>query len=52
MMRLVELVNDHKSKGGIFEILSSRGDRLEILHWSGSFSFLFIDRYSDLVLID
>ena len=52
MMKLVELVNYHKSKGGVFEILSSRGDRFEILHWSGSISFLFIERYSDFVLID
>ena len=31
---------------------SDRGSRLETLHWSGSFSSFFIEKYSDFILID
>ena len=33
-------------------MVSDRGGRLEILHWSGSFSSLFVEKYNDFVLID
>ena len=33
-------------------MISDRGGRLEILHWLGSYSSLFIKKYSDLILID
>ena len=52
MLKLVELVNYHKPKGNTFEMVSDRGGRLETLHWVGSFSSLFIEKYSDFVLID
>ena len=49
---MVELGNSRSSKGGLFEMVSDRGGRLEILHWSGSFSSLFVEKYNDFVLID
>ena len=52
MLKLVELGNCHNSKGGVFEMIHNRGGRLETLHWSGSFSSLFIEKYSDFILID
>ena len=36
MLKLVVLGNYHKSKGGVFEIASDRGIRLETLYWLGS----------------
>ena len=32
MLKLVELGNSHRSKGGMFEMASDKGGRLEILH--------------------
>ena len=32
MLKLVELGNSHKSKGGVFEMTFDKGGRLEILH--------------------
>ena len=52
MLKLDELVNYHSSEGGVFEMASDRGGRIETLHWSGSFSSLFIEKYSDFILID
>ena len=52
MLKLAELENYHKPKSSIFEIESNRGDRLEILHWSGSFSVLFTGSYNDFELIN
>ena len=37
MLKLVELGNSHSSKGGLFEMASDRGSRLEIFHWSSTF---------------
>ena len=31
---------------------SDKGGRLEILHWAGSLSSLFVDEYNDFILID
>ena len=44
MLNLVELRNYNSSKGGLFEIASDRGVVLEILHLSGSFSSLFVEK--------
>ena len=52
MLKLVEIGNSHRSKGGLFEMVSDRGGRLEILHWSGFFSSLFVEKYNNFVLID
>ena len=52
MLKLVELGNYHSFEGVVFEMVSNRGDRLETLHWSVSFSSLFIEKYSDCILID
>ena len=52
ILKLVELGNYHKPKGGVFKIASDRDGRLETLYWSGSFSSLFIENYIDFVLID
>ena len=52
MLKLVELGNYHSSKGSVFEMASNIGGRLEILHWSDSFTSLFVDKYNDFVLID
>ena len=52
MLKLLELDNSHSSKGGVFEMASDKGGRLEILHWDGSLSSLFVDKYNDFVLID
>ena len=32
MLKLVELDNSHNSKGGVFDMASDKGGRLEILH--------------------
>ena len=42
MLKLVELDNSHKSKGG----------RLDTLHWLYPFFTSFIGRYNDLVIVD
>ena len=47
MLTLVELGNYHSSKGGLFEMVSDRGGILEILHWLGSYSSLFVEKYND-----
>ena len=52
ILKLVELGNYHSSKGGVFEVASDRDGRLETLHWSCSFSTLFIEKYSEFILID
>ena len=39
ILKLLELDNSHGSKGGVFEMVSDKGGRLEILHWVGSLSF-------------
>ena len=52
ILKLVELGNYHSSKGVLFEMASDRGGRLEILHWSGSISSLFVEKYNNLILID
>ena len=52
MLKLVELGNSHKSKGGVFEMTSDKGGRLEILHWVGSLSSMFVDEFNDFILID
>ena len=52
MLKLVELGNSHKSKGGVFEMTSDKGGRLEILHWAGSLSTMFVDKFNDFILID
>ena len=31
---------------------SDKGGRLEILHWAGSLSSMFVDKYNDFILID
>ena len=31
---------------------SDKGGRLEILQWAGSLSSMFVDKYSDFILID
>ena len=36
----------------MFELASTGGGRLEILHWSGSFSSLFVEHYNDFLFID
>ena len=51
VLKLVELGKYHSSKGGLFEMASDRSGRLEILHWSGSFSSLFVEMYNDFVRI-
>ena len=33
-------------------MVSDRGGRLDIFHWSSSFSSLFVEKYNDFVLID
>ena len=38
MIRLMDLGNYNKSKGGIFEMTSDNGGRLETLHWYSPFS--------------
>ena len=53
LLKLVELLgNYHNPKGSVFEMASDKGGRLETLYWSGSFSSLFIKKYSDFILID
>ena len=52
MLKLVELGNCHESNGRVFDLASGSGGRLETLHWSGSFSFFLIEKYSDFILID
>ena len=52
MLKLVKLGNFHSCKGGVFEMASDKDGRLEILHWAGSLSSLFVDKYNDLILID
>ena len=52
MFKLVEFGNYHSSKGGVFEIASDKGGRLEILDWSSSFSSMFVDKYNNFVIID
>ena len=52
MLKLVELVNSHSSKGGVFEMASDKDGRLKILHWSGFLSSLFVDKFNDFTLID
>ena len=52
MLKLVELGNSHSSKGGVFEMASDKGGRLEILYWAGSLSSLCVDKYNDFILID
>ena len=38
----MDIGNCHKSKGGIFEMTSDEGGRLETLRWSGSYSNNFV----------
>ena len=38
MIKLMGIDNCHKSKGGIFEMTSDKGGRLETLYYSGSYS--------------
>ena len=52
MIKLIDIGNCYKSKGGIFEITSDKGGRLEILHWSVPYSKLFVPNCSDFLLID
>ena len=52
MLKLVELGNSHSSNGALFEMASNRGGRLEILHWSGSFFSLFVEKYNNFIFID
>ena len=52
MLKLVELGNSHKSKGGVFEMSSDKGGRLEILHWAGSLSTMLVDKFNDFIIID
>ena len=52
MLKLVEWGNSHSSKGGVFEMISDKGGRLEILHWARSLSSLYIDKYNDFIPID
>ena len=52
MLKLVELGNSRSSKGRVFDMASDKGRRLEILHWSDSFSSLFVDKFNNFVLID
>ena len=52
MLKLVELGNSHKSKGGVFEMTSDKGGRLEILYWVGSLSSMFVDKFNEFILID
>ena len=52
MLRLVEVGNYHSSKSGVSEMVSDRGGILETLHWSGYFSSLFIEKYSDFIVFD
>ena len=52
MLKLVELGNSHKSKGGVFEMTSDEGGRLEILYWAGSLSTMFVDKFNEFILID
>jgi len=49
---LVELGNSYRSKGGVFEMASDKGGRLDILHWADSLSSMFVDKYNDIILID
>ena len=48
----MDIGNYHKSKGGIFEMTSDKGGRLETFHWSGPYSKLFVSNCSDFLLID
>ena len=52
MIKLIEIGNIHKFKGGVFEMSSDNGGRLETLDWSSLFSKSFVPKYSDFVLID
>ena len=52
MLKVVELSNCHKTKGGVFEKYSDKRWYLETLHWSGHVSDSFIHSYGDFVLID
>ena len=52
MFKLVEFGTYHSSKGGVFEMASDKGGRLEILDWSSSFFSMFVDKYNDFVIID
>ena len=52
MLKVVELSNCHKTKGGVFEKYSDKRWCLETLHWSGPVSDSFIYSHGDFVLID
>ena len=52
MIKLIDIGNCHKSKGGIFEMTSDKGGRFETLHWSGPYSKLFVPYCSDFLLIN
>ena len=52
MLKLVELGNSHKSKGGVFEMTSDKGGRLETQHWAGSLSSMCVNKFNDFILID
>ena len=52
MLKLVQLGNSHRSNSALFEMASDRGGKLEILHWSGSFFSLFVEKFNDFILID
>ena len=36
----MDIGNYHKSKGGIFEMTSDKGERLETFHWSGPYKIV------------
>ena len=48
----MDIGNYHKSKGGIFEMTSDKGKRLEILYWYSPCSKLCVPNCSDFLLID
>ena len=52
MIKLMDIGNCHKSKGGIFQMTTDKGGRLETLHWSGPYSKLFVSDWSNFLLID
>ena len=52
MLKSVELGNSYRSKGGVFEMASDKGGRLDILQWADSLSSMFDDKYNDIILID
>ena len=51
MIKLLDIGNYHRSKGGIFEISPDKGGRVDSLHWSGPYSKVFVPNYSDFLLI-